>query len=182
MNTNSNEKNLTKVTTGKIVLQYPHFFKANTRTQFENSQPKYDTTVIINKADEETLSKINTAFKNAVNKGNFPDNVEIKLPLKDGDIFYPGETLYENSMFLYTSSVFKPKVVDHNLNKIEYKIDEYQSGTYAKLSLEFVPYHFNGKCGVAARLLNVQVFPQNRLLELRSNPEDDFVVEVVDEE
>ncbi len=179
---NSYEKNLTKVTTGKVILQYPHFFKVNTRTKFENSQPKYDTTVIISKTDDETLSKIDNAIKNAIKQGQFSDDLEIKAPLKDGDVFYPGETLYENAMFLYASTTFKPRVVDHNLNKIEYKIDEYQSGTYAKLSLEFVPYHFNGKCGVSARLLNVQVFPQNRLLELRSKPEDDFVVEVVDEE
>lgn len=177
MYTNSNER----ITTGKVILQYPHFFKLNTRTKFENSQPKYDTTVIISKTDNETLSKIDNAIKGAIKKGGFSDNAEVTLPLKDGDIFYPGETLYENSMFLYASTVFKPKVVDHKLTEITYRIDEYQSGTYAKLSLEFVPYHFNGKCGVSTRLINVQIFPQNKLLELRSKPEDDFVVEDVKE-
>lgn len=181
MNTNSTEQNLTKVTTGKVILQYPHFFKPNTHTQFENSQAKYDTTVIISKTDDETLYKIDAAIKNAVNKGNFPDNAEIKIPLKDGDVFYPGEVLYENSMFLYSSTAFKPKVVDHKLTEITYRIDEYQSGTYAKLSLEFVPYHFKDKYGISTRLINVQIFPQNKLLELRSKPEDDFVVEDVKE-
>ena len=169
----------TKLTTGKVILQYPHFFKPNTRTKFENSQPKYDTTVIISKTDDETLSKIDNAIKGAINKGGFSDNTEITLPLKDGDVFYPGETLYENSMFLYASTTFKPKVVDHKLTEINFKMDEYQSGTYAKLSLEFVPYHFNGKYGVSARMINVQIFPQNKLLELRSKPEDDFMVEDV---
>lgn len=177
MNTNSNEKNLTKVTTGKVILQYPHFFKPNTRTNFENSQPKYDTTVIISKADNESLSKIDNAIKNAIKQGQFSGDTEIKLPLKDGDVFYPGETLYENAMFLYASTPLKPMVVDHKLNEIKFRMDEFQSGTYAKLSLEFVPYHFNGKCGISARLINVQILSGNKLLEIRSKPEDDFEVE-----
>lgn len=178
MNNNYNNK----LITNKGWLVNPHLFRVNSRNHYENSVPKYGTTFVISKDDKETLEKIDIAIKAAIKKGNFPDNAEIKLPLKDGDIIYSGEALYENSMYLYASTTFKPYVVNHKLTEITYKMDEYQSGTYAKLSLEFVPYHFRDINGISVRLLNVQVFPQNRLLELRSKPEDDFVVEDVDEE
>lgn len=169
-----------KITTGKGVLVNPHLLRVNSRNKFENATPKYGTTFVISKDDTETLSKIELAIKFAIEQGKFTNDAQINMPLKDGDSTYPGEILYENAMFLYASTTFKPKVVDHKLTEINFRVDEFQSGTYAKLSLEFVPYHFNGKCGVSARLINVQIFPQNKLLEIMSKPEDDFVVEDVE--
>ena len=61
-------------------------------------------------------------------------------------------------------------------------MDEFPSGTYAKVSIQFNPYNFNGKLGISAELINVQILPGNKLLEERANPEDDFVIEDVDEE
>lgn len=176
---NINSINDTKVTTNLVVLNFPHLLKVNKRSKFENSQAKYDATVIISKTDTETLSKIDNAIKKAIIKGGFSDTEKIKSPLKDGDVDYPCNNLYEGSMYMYVSTTLKPKVVDTKLNELPFYTTEIESGRYAKVSLYFEGYKsFDaGQCGISAKLLNVQVFPKNRLLELRSTPEDDFKIE-----
>lgn len=177
-----NEKNLnTKMVTGKIALHFPHLFRVNDNNKNGNSIPKYGTTIIVDKNDAQTLNKMYDAINNAAEIGGFTDNSDFKSPLNDGDVLHPGESLYRNCMYLYASSSLPPRVVDHKLQDIKFRRDEFLSGTYAKVSLEFVSYKFNGKCGVSANLINVQIFPQNKLAELRSKPEEDFVVEEVDE-
>lgn len=181
---NMNSINETKITTNLIILNFPHLLKVNNRSKFENSQAKYDATIIISKSDDDTLSKIDSAIKKAIIKSEFSDTEDIKSPLKDGDMDYPYNSLYENSMYMYVSTTIKPKIVDNELKEIPFYTTEIEAGRYAKVSMYFEGYksYETGKCGISAKLLNVQVFPQNRLLELRSNPEDDFVVEAVDED
>ena len=84
-------------------------------------------------------------------------------------------------MYMYLSTAIQPKIVDHKLNEIVFYSDEIQNGTYAKVSMYFEGYksYETGKCGISAKLVNVQIFPQNKLLESRSKPEDDFVVDGV---
>ena len=171
-----------KVVTNKVCMNFPSLFRVNDNTKNGNSIPKYGTTIIVDKNDEETLNKMYSAIKNAAEEGGFADESFFKSPLNDGDVLHPGENLYKNSMYLYASSSLPPRVVDHKVEEIKFRRDEFPSGTIAKVSLVFVPYKFNGKCGVSATLINVQVFPQNKLAELRSRPEDDFTVEEVDEE
>lgn len=184
MNTNPNKKNLIKITSGKVILHYPHLLKPNTQSKFGNSQAKYSTNIIISKNDVDTLNKIDIAIKDSIIASGFSDNANIKSPLKDGDADYPYNRLYENSMYMYVSTLFKPRIVDHNLKDIMFRMDEFMSGTYAKVSMYFEGYksYETDKCGISAKLLNVQIFPQNKLLEFQSSPEDDFVVEAVDEE
>lgn len=180
---NINSINETKITTNLVILNFPHLLKVNTQSRFENSQPKYDTIIIISKNDDETLSKIDNAIKKAIIKRGLSDTENVKSPLKDGDVDYPYNSLYENSMYMYVSTMIKPKVVDNELNELPFYATEIESGRYGKVSMYFDGYKYeSGKCGIAAKLLNIQVFPQNRLFELRTNPEDEFKVEKVDEE
>ncbi len=171
-----NKKNATNIITGTVVLNFPHLFKRNSNKNFNTENSKYGTTVIIPKEDNETLEKIQTAISYAIAQGGFSDLETIKTPLNDGDVIHSGETLYKNSMYLYASTAFKPKVVDHNVHEIEFRMDEFPSGTYAKVSIQFNPYNFNGKMGVSAELVNVQILPGNKLLEERAKPEDEFTV------
>ena len=179
----SQEKNFTtKIVTNECVLHFPHLFRVNDNNKNGNRVPKYGTTIIVDKSDVETLDKMYYAIKNAAELGGIADEAEFKSPLNDGDIVHPGENLYKNSMYLYASSSLPPRVVDHKVEDIKFRRDEFPSGTIAKVSLEFVPYKFNGKCGVSTVLVNVQILPKNKLMDYRSKPEDDFVVEAVDEE
>ena len=166
-----------KIVTGKVVLHYSRLFSPSKNNKEYHTTPKYGSTIIIDKSDEETLNKIQTAITNAVTQGNFSKDTKLNLPLKDGDIFHPGEIVFENSMYLYASSILKPKVVNHKLLPILSRADEFISGTYAKVSMNFEPYNFNGKCGVSAKLINVQILSGNKLSELNPKPEDDFKVE-----
>ena len=177
MNTKSTEQNLTKVVTNKIVLDYPRLIKPKVNSKFPDSEAKYGTTIIIPKDDNETIEKINQAVKAVIESGCFSDLNDIKLPLKDGDEVHLGEALYENSMYLYASSSFKPRLVDNKVQEIKYCMSEFQSGSYAKACMQFEHYIYNGIKGVKAELISVQILKGNKLLELRSKPEDDFQVE-----
>lgn len=174
MNTNTQNK----IITGKVALHYTRLFTPWSNNQVSNATPKYGSTIIIDKNDSETLNKIEVAIQKAVLQGNFSEDDNVNLPLYDGDIVHPGEILYENSMYLYASSILKPKIVDHKLKHIICG-SEFTSGTYAKVSMSFEPYKFKGKSGVSAKLMNVQILPYNKLVELQSKPEDDFTVEKV---
>ena len=163
----------TKITTGKVVLHYPNLTKKRENRQGYNSPSKYGTTIIISKDDKETIEKIQEAIHNAAVIGNIDDYDNFISPLKDGDTSYPGERMYENSLYMYVSTLVMPKIVDKNVHEL-FVSDDYLRGKYARLSIEFVAYKYNGKAGVSAKLHNVQVFEQSRLDELRSDPNDDF--------
>ena len=120
MNINSKQTNSNTFTTGKIILQYPHLVKKNTRSKFENSQAKYDSNIIISKNDTETLSTIDTEIKRAIQESGFSGKSNLKLPLKDGDKDYPYNSLYKDSMYMYLSTAIQPKIVDRKLNEIAF--------------------------------------------------------------
>ena len=177
MYTKSTEKNLTKVVTNKAVLDYPRLIKPKSNSKFPDSEPKYGTTIIIPKDDFETIEKINQAIKAVIDSGYFTEVNDIKLPLKDGDVVHPGELLYENSVYLYASSSFKPRLVDSKVQEIKYCMSEFQCGSYAKACIQFEHYNYNGITGIKAELISVQILNGNKRLETRSKPEDDFQVE-----
>lgn len=167
-------KDFTKVVTGEVVLNYPCLTKPRESRFDSNSSLKYGTTIIIPKDDVPTIKGIKRAIVHAKLLGNFKDDEYVNSPLKDGDIEYPDNELYKNSYFLYTSTCFRPNIVDEDLKEIEENIGEYKSGTVAKVSMVFNPYNVNGNRGIAARLNNVQILPRNKYLELMSSPQDDF--------
>ncbi len=177
MYTNSTEQNLTKVVTNKVTLDYPRLIKPKSNSKFADSEPRYGITVIIPKDDVETIEKINRAIKAGIDSGCFTGVNNIKLPLKDGDEIHPGEILYKNSMYLYASSSFKPRLVDSKVQEIKFRMNEFQCGTYAKVCMQFEHYNYDGIKGIKAELISVQILNGNKLLEARSKPEDDFQVE-----
>lgn len=177
MRTKSLEQNLTKVVTNKAVLDYPRLIKPKVNNKYADSEAKYGTTIIIPKDDIETIEKINQAIKAVIACACFTDADDIKLPLKDGDEVHPGEALYENSVYLYASSSFRPRLVDNKVQEIKYCVNEFHSGSYAKAAIQFEHYNYNGIKGLKAELISIQILKGNKLLESRSRPEDDFVVE-----
>ena len=172
--------NFVKIITQKVVLDYPHLLKPYENPKLSNSTLRYCSTIIIPEGDTITLQRVNDGIKETISRFNLNKN-NLQLPLQDGNIKHPYDSLYRNCMFLYASSGLKPKIVDTKLQEIKYRYDEFLRGTYAKVALILAPYNYNNKCGISVKLENVQIFPQNKLLELRSKPEDDFVVEDVEE-
>lgn len=126
-----------KVITGLVKLADVHIFEPYSPEGVEGYEPRYSTTIIIQKCDDETLKAI-------------------EAPLRDGDIERPGDPLYKDCYFLNANSKNKPGVVDANVQPI-LDAKEVYSGCYAKVSIEFYSYNVNGNKGVAAGLNNVQL-------------------------
>lgn len=173
----NNSNNYFRFTTNKVVLFNPHLLQPHSNSRYENSRPKYYTTIIISKDDEETLDKINSAINSIVQSGNQSQINNFKSPLKDGDKDYPNDKLFERSMYMYVSTELQPNIVDHKVKKILFRASEFETGSYSKVSLEPVQYTIGDKLIVVFELINVQILLGNKLLEMRSKPEDDFEVE-----
>ncbi len=95
----------TRVVTDRVFLNFPHLVKPQEQKNSKyGSAPRYGATIIIPKEDETTLNKIRAAINNAIEIGGFNVNDNIKNPLKDGDVVYPGEELFLNSMFINAST------------------------------------------------------------------------------
>lgn len=173
----NNTTNIFRFTTNKVVLFNPHLLQPYSNGRYKNSRPKYGTTIIIPKDDEDTLNKINSAINSIVQSGNQNQINNFKSPLKDGDKDYPNDKLFERSMYMYVSTELQPNIVDHKVKKILFRASEFETGSYSKVSLQAVQYTIDDKLVIVFELVNVQILLGNKLLEMRSKPEDDFEVE-----
>jgi hypothetical protein len=174
------EKEVTRVTTGKIRLSYAKVWAPDAFE--EGDDKKYSTAILIPKSDKVTIDKINAAvsyLENEVkqkNKGKLPKN--FKLPLRDGDEEKPEDPNYADCYFLNASSKQKPAIVglerDGNgkLKAITNE-DEVYSGCYARLGINF--YIFDKKSnGIAAGLNSIQKIADGDKLAGGGNAESDF--------
>ena len=168
-------KNITKVITGKCRLSYAHIWEPSHMD--EDDPLKYSACVVIPKSDKVTLKKIAAAVEAATQegikskwKGKKPAN--LKLPLRDGDEERGDDEAFAGCYFLNANSKIKPGVVDLAKHEIM-DTSEVYSGCYCRFSLNF--FSFAGKQnGVAAGLNNVQKVADGEPLGGRSRAEDDF--------
>lgn len=176
----------TKVVTGKVRFSYVHVFEPWAGQ--EGQQPKYSVCVLIPKDDKRTLDKISAAVNEAIQEGvrsqwggKQPKNLHI--PLRDGDEERADEyPEYKNMMFLNANSKNAPGVVDKDLNVI-LDTEEFYSGCWGRVSVNFFPYDSNGNRGIGVGLNNVQKLKDGeRLGGSRASAEDDFDDDFEDEE
>lgn len=164
----------TKVTTGKVRLSYAHLFEPHA---IEGNDPKYSVSVIIPKADKETLQCIKDAVNQAKEEGKSKWNgkipANIKTPLRDGDIEREGDEAYAGCYFLNASSKNKPGIVGRDVQPI-FDATEVYSGCYARLTLNFYAFSASGNKGIAAGLGNVQKLADGEPLGGFTRAEDDF--------
>lgn len=166
---------LTKVITGKVRFSYVNIFYPRASTFSKDS--RYSLSLILDKEDKETLSKIYAAMEAAKGEGknlwggNIPEN--LIMPLKDGDLNKEIRKEYENKFYINTSSKQKPGVVDKKLTTITDASVVY-SGCYGRVSLNFYPYEQGESKGIGCALLNVQMLEQGESLGAHSRPEEDF--------
>ena len=144
----------TKVITGLVRLNYIHVFEPYAIEEVEGYEPRYSTTVIIPKTDTETIEAINRSL--AIAKQELKCKGNIKVPLRDGDLERPRDSLYKDCYFLNANSKNKPGIVDSNVNSIVGPI-EVKNGCYARVSFNLYTYDSNGNKGIAAGLNNIQL-------------------------
>lgn len=161
----------TKVVTGKIRFSYVSVFKPRS---VNNSEAKYQASLIIPKSDKETLTKMREAVKAAIAAkwgSNVPKNLE--LPVRDGDIDKEDDEAYKGAFFINAKSKTAPGIVDANLQAIIAE-EEFYSGCYGRASVNFYGYEASGKKGIACGLNNIQKLSDGPYLGGRTSAESDF--------
>lgn len=167
----------TKVVTGKVRFCYANVFEPVSLNEGDN--PKYSVCVLIPKSDTATLSKIKKAIeaakqagkaKIADKNGKIPST--IKTPLRDGDEERGDDPVFADCYFLNASSQRKPGLVDRDLNPILDR-DEFYSGCYGRVSLNFYAYNVQSK-GIAAGLNNIQKTHDGENLMGGASASEDF--------
>ena len=149
----------TGMITGEIRASYANAFVPK---GIQGSEPKYSIAMLIPKSDTETLNMINACVEAAKQEGVtkhfggvIPPDATLKLPLRDGDAEKPGDEVYAGHYFINASSKNKPGVIKQVANKsVPIDEDEFYSGCYCKVSVNFYAYNVNSK-GIACGLNNI---------------------------
>lgn len=173
-----------KVNLRKVIVpcrfSYLFCFKPNV---IEGGEEKYSVSAIISKDDSKTVNMVMKAIEEAkkehVEKWGGVIPLNLRIPLRDGDLEKPEDEAYRNSYFINATTKYKPQVIDRNLQPI-FDASQVYSGCYGKISLVFYGYKFNGNVGVAASLGNIQKIKDGDYLGSRVNAVDEF--QVVEEE
>lgn len=163
----------TKVITGKVRFSYAFVFEPRAN---EGQDLKYSVSVIIPKSDKKTIALIEEAIKEAIerDKGKWGSKVpaNLKLPLRDGDIDRLDDEAYADSMFVNANSNRQPDIVD--IYKRRLGPDEFYSGCYGRVSLNFFGFNQAGNKGVGCGLGNIQKLEDGERLGGFSTAEEDF--------
>lgn len=173
-------KNDTKVIIAGARLSYANLFEPRS---FNDQDPKYSVSVLIDKDDTQTIELVKKAIDNAKQLGverhgkKFANGVH--TPLRDGDEDRPDDESYQNVYFINANSKKAPQVVGKERDAatkkpVELGPDEVYSGCYANVSVNFYPYSVSGNKGVAAGLNNVQKVQDGERLGGASSASDDF--------
>ena len=173
------KQNGTNVVTSKVRFSFPVL--AAPKANEDGEKPRYALCVIIDGNDQDTIDAINAGTEEAIKKGmaekwkgQRPKG--LKLPLRDGTDERDGDE-FQGNMFLqaYANADRQPEVVDADRLPILNVASEVYPGIYGRVSLNFYPFEFKGKKGVAVGLKNVQVLEDGeRLGGHSSSAEDDF--------
>ena len=164
----------TKVVTGEVRFSYAHVFEP---ASIEGSEPKYSVSILIDKNDKKTLSRVKAAIEAAKQAGlskfggKIPAN--LKLPLRDGDTEREDDEVYASKYFINANAKTKPGLVDKGGNPI---IDttEFYSGCYGHASVTFYAFNTSGNKGIACGLNNLMKTRDGEMLGGRASAEDDF--------
>ena len=163
---------------GEVRFSYASVFEP--KTNDDGKPGKYGVCVIIPKSDTATVKLIESAIEAAKQKGKtekwggkIPANV--KTCLRDGDIDREDDEAFADCWFINTSSKNKPGVKMLNGGSIDdaLGVDDFYSGCYGAVTINFFAYENSGNKGVGAGLNNViKTRDGERLAGGRSADED----------
>lgn len=123
----------------------------------DDGTEKYQCTFIIKKSDTEAVNLIRNA--EAAAKKQYAEKFgeykgKLKTVVYDGDEEYPGDELYEDTIFVRASSKKAPevKVADKGMMVDALDESDVYSGCYGAALLNFFPYSSGNSKGVSAGL------------------------------
>ncbi len=167
-----------RVTTGRVILHHPH---TNQPWSFgDKSNAKYSVMVIIPETEIETLESIKEAVKQVEEFGRkmysdkINENSICVKPLKEPGHGMTIDTHCMNNYFMVANTEICPIIFNKDKQEV-YKTDTELEGHYARVSLSFHPYCYNGNFGVSCKLRNIMAFKEKfDISQYMSNPADDF--------
>lgn len=168
----------TSVRLGEVRFSYTAVFQP--KKNDDGTPSKYGVCIIIPKEDTETVNLVKEAIDAAKQRGKrekwggkIPANV--KSCLRDGDIDREDDEAFAGGYFLNASSRNKPgvKVLEDGVVSDALDDEDFYSGCYGAVTLDFFPYESSGNKGVGAGLNNViKTRDGDRLSGGRSADED----------
>ena len=148
---------------GEVRFSYANVLapKAN-----NDGKEKYSIQVLVPKKDTQAKQLIDAAVEAAVQagipskfSGKRPPASKLKLPLRDGDDEFPDDPVYEGMWFFNasTSVDHRPgvRVLENNVMSEAIDGDDFYSGCWGAVVVNFFAYNTSGNTGVAAGLNNV---------------------------
>ena len=170
------EQSTTKVITDVVRFSYCHVFKP--QSVEEGGEKKYSVNVLIDKKNKALVKKIREAIEAAKEEGKaktfagkIPANC--KVPLRDGDEERPEDETYAGMYFINATSKTKPGIIDRNKVEITDE-DEFYSGCFGRISMNFYAFNTKGNKGIAAGLNNLQKVKDGERLSGRASAGADF--------
>ena len=146
----------TKVMLKNVRFSYAHVFEPTAAE--DGGEKKYNISIIIPKDDKVNIKIAKAGIEAAKQEGlatkwngKLPKKYE--EPLKDGDKEKEDDPAYSGCLYLNAKSKKKPGIIDRNKQEIV-DDDEFYSGCYGFVTLNFFPYD-KGTGGVAAGLGNI---------------------------
>lgn len=172
----STEKLPTQIVIGPVRFSYLNVWEA--AAMQEGDKEKYSASLIIKKSDKKNIAIIEKAIEAAKElgktnafKGKIPKSLEISF--YDGDEKKPDDEAYNDAMYISAKSNNRPGLVDKKVQPILDQ-DELKSGDYGFASLNFYPYNFKGKMGIACGLNHLMKTKDGDPLAGRSSAATDF--------
>ena len=157
------KKSDTSIRIGEVRFSYAYVFSPNPNAKDKDGNLKYTCCILIPKSNKEAIKLIEEATNAAaINgketkpewKGKTPPL--LKKPLRDGDVEKADDDpTYEGMMFLNCSNKRKPgvQVLDDGM-RYEASEDDFYSGCWGAVTLNFYPYATSGNNGVGVSLGN----------------------------
>jgi len=149
-----NPDNPARLITPPFRVAFPHVFQPNPR---QTDKEQYDVAMLFPKEDT-NMDHIQASIDYIV-KEDWKGKIKgLKLPIRDGDedpAFEDYQESHEGMLVMSARTVFKPGVVDKNLEDI---IDpgDFYSGCWARASITAFSYDTAGNKGVSFSLNNLQ--------------------------
>lgn len=163
----------------KARLAFPALFKARAFDE-DGGKEKFEATLLFEKSTD--LSALKKAVKAAAvdkwGKDQTKWPKKMKIPFRDGDEFgdlagYPG------TVFVRTSSIFPPQVIDKYGEDITDQKEIY-AGCYVKARLNAFAYEQKGNVGVSLGVQAIQKVGDGERLDGFGNAKGDFDIEESD--
>lgn len=147
-------------------LSYANIFEA---TSFNGQDPKFSVSLLVDKADKQTLKVISDAINKAKEdgkdkwKGKIPAN--LRIPIRDGDEERPDDENYADHYFINANAPVKrpPRLMTRVKGETATEEDLY-SGCYAIAIVNFYGYNTAGNQGIGCGLVGLQAYKHGERL------------------